>query len=414
MPAPTHAILLAALLGAGFRLDVEQLTFGPNNHFFGYIGHVKNIPWNGNGRYIAALRTGFQDRMPKPSDAAEVVLIDTRSSNAISVVDRTRGWNFQQGTMFYWNPRAPDTELFFNDRDPKTNHVFTVLFDIAKKKRIREYRFADTPFGNSGVAQNGGRFLGLNYGRLARLRAVTGYPEAHDWARDAAAPANDGIFIVDVESGASRLLVSYRALADLVKRQRPDVAGKQLFINHTLWNRDDNRIYFYLRGDFDSADTRLDIPCTIRPDGTALTAHTLHIGGHPEWENGARIVGAAGGKQIIYDVDQRKVVDTIGGGEIFPKPGGDVALSPDGKLLANGYRDGQANYYVVFRRGDGAYARTPGFSHPGRTSGDLRVDGSPNWNRTNDQILFPGIANDAGHTRQLFLIRITSGTAFRP
>jgi hypothetical protein len=32
------------------------------------------------------------------------------------------------------------------------------------------------------------------------------------------------------------------------------------------------------------------------------------------------------------------------------------------------------------------------------------VDGSPNWNRTNDQILFPAIALDG--TRQLFLMRI--------
>ncbi|MBI4876915.1 MAG: hypothetical protein HY822_19940 [Acidobacteria bacterium] len=399
-------VLIFAAPATEWKLEVQQLTFGPKNHFFGYIGHVKNIPWNGNGRYIVALRTGFQDRMPAPSDAAEVVLIDTLRGNRETVVDHTRGWNFQQGTMFYWNPRAPDTQLFFNDRDPKTNHVFTVLFDIAKKKRIREFRCAGTPFGNSGVAQNGGRFLGLNYGRLARLRPVTGYPQAFDWAREEAAPASDGIFLVDVASGASRLLVSYQTLAELVKPRHPDVAGKHLFINHTLWNRGDDRIYFYLRGDFDVPDRRLDIPCTIRPDGTGLTAHTLHIGGHPEWETGSRIIGSVDNRQIVYDVDRQEVVETIGGPEVFPKPGGDVALSPDGNLLVNGYREKDSNYYVVFRRRDGAFARTPGFAHPGRTSGELRVDGSPNWNRTSDQILFPGIAHDAGHTRQLFLIRL--------
>ena len=50
------------------------------------------------------------------------------------------------------------------------------MYDIARGKRIKEYRYDDTPFGNSGVAQNGGYFLGINYGRLARLRPVTGYP----------------------------------------------------------------------------------------------------------------------------------------------------------------------------------------------------------------------------------------------
>ena len=76
--------------------------------------------------------------------------------------------------MLYWNPEAPETQFFFNDRDPKTNHVFCVLFDVSKGKRVEEYRFSDTPIGNSGVAQNGGFFLGINYGRLARLRPVTG------------------------------------------------------------------------------------------------------------------------------------------------------------------------------------------------------------------------------------------------
>ena len=52
--------------------------------------------------------------------------------------------------MFYWNPKAPDTQLIFNDRDLKTNRVFAVLYDIEKRKRLHEYKYDDTPFGNSG------------------------------------------------------------------------------------------------------------------------------------------------------------------------------------------------------------------------------------------------------------------------
>jgi hypothetical protein len=44
---------------ADFSITVRQITTGPANHFFGYIGHVQNIPWNGSGRYIVALRTTF-------------------------------------------------------------------------------------------------------------------------------------------------------------------------------------------------------------------------------------------------------------------------------------------------------------------------------------------------------------------
>jgi hypothetical protein len=45
----------------------QKITSGPMNHFFGYIGHVQNIPWNGDGRYIIALRSSFQNRMPGPN-----------------------------------------------------------------------------------------------------------------------------------------------------------------------------------------------------------------------------------------------------------------------------------------------------------------------------------------------------------
>ena len=155
-------VLPCAAEAPDWRLEIDQVTSGPRHHFFGYIGHVQNIPWNGNGRYIVGLRTAFQDRMPSPADAADVILIDAERNNAVTVIDQTRAWNFQQGTMFYWNPKARDTELFFNDRDPKTNQTFTVLFDIAAKKRIREYRYPDVHFANSGFAQNGGSFLGLN------------------------------------------------------------------------------------------------------------------------------------------------------------------------------------------------------------------------------------------------------------
>jgi hypothetical protein len=159
----TIATLFSATLSAEpWTVTIEQLTRGPQHHFFGYIGHVKTIPWNQSGRYILTLRTGFQDHMPKPDEAAEVCVIDTRDNNRVIAVDRTRAWNFQQGTMFYWNPDAPETQFFFNDRDPATGRVFTVLYDARVRKRVREFRYRDTPFANSGVSPKGGAFLGLN------------------------------------------------------------------------------------------------------------------------------------------------------------------------------------------------------------------------------------------------------------
>ena len=149
-----------AAQAAGY--SIEQLTFGTRHHFFGYIGHASTVPWNASGRYIVALRSTFNDHMPEVHEPADVVLLDTHNEYAVKRVDQTRGWNPQQGTMLYWNPAVPETQFFFNDRDPQDGTVFTVLFDISRGEngeRVREFRFPDSPVANSGVAQTGGAFL---------------------------------------------------------------------------------------------------------------------------------------------------------------------------------------------------------------------------------------------------------------
>ncbi len=394
------------------KLTVRQITTGPRHHFFGYIGHVGTIPWNASGRYIAALRTSFQDHMPGADEPADIVLLDTKSDYNAIKVDETRGWNPQQGTMLYWNPDAAETQFFFNDRDRRTGHIFTVLYDVEKRVRVREYRFDDTPVANSGVAQSGGSFLAINYARMARLRPVTGYAGAPDWTQGVFHPEDDGIYRVDIEHGTKHLLVSFAQLRDALARSHPFVAETPLFINHTLWNRDGNQIFFFARGgwrqDRNPGERKINASFLMRPDGTALVRLKDHIGGHPEWESGQHMIGALGDDQVLYDTETQRVVKTLGTRELLPRPGGDIALSPDGSWLVNGYRVEGKNRFVLLRLADGFHLQTKAFDQHGWTSGELRNDPAPCWNRDGTQILFPSIADDQEHTRQLFLLRIES------
>ena len=399
--------------GEPFHLHSKQITFGPKNHFFGYIGHVQNIPWNGDGRYILALRTSFQDHLPDASEPADIILIDTKKQYEVTKIAETRAWNPQQGTMFYWNPEAPTTQFFFNDRDPNSGRVFCVLFDLSKpegKRRVREYRFEKTPFGNSGVAQQGGAFLGINYGRLDWLRRVTGYKDAYDWSRGVRHPDYDGIFKVDTSTGVSRLLVSFKTLADVLRSEIPEVEHTSLFINHTLWNREGDRIFFFVRGNFGSRETRINASFVMDADGGNLTRMKQHIGGHPEWDYGHRMIGRQKDRQILFDTDRQQVVGQLATPEVIPDPEGDIALSPDGEWFVNGFKDraAAANFYVVYRRSDGASVRSSGYSIGSWLSGDLRQDPSPCWNRESNQLLVPGLASD-GKSRQLFILTVETG-----
>ena len=413
-------ICLLALVSAcskvqesAFELEVTQITHGPKHHFFGYIGQCQTIPWNGTGQYILGMEIDTITRLPKPEEAATIFVIDTYDNNKMIKLDKTYAWNPQQGTMFYWNPNAPETQFFFNDRDVQTGKVFTVIYDIKEKKRVKEYRYEDTPIGNGGVAADGSAWLGLNYGRMARLRLVTGYPEAFDFSKDEIAPDNDGIFIIDISTGKKKLLVSFAQMAEKIKETDPNL-HTGLFINHSLWNRNSDMVYFFARAGWDGnriSGKRVNVPFTINSDGTGLTVHTQFIGGHPEWDEGYVMIGSAKDetgetRQVRYDVLKKEIIEYMGNPEVFPEPEGDVSLSPDANWLVNGYEDDdkKMNYHTIFRRSDGAYSREGVYNGGYTPNRDIRIDAAPRWNRSNDAILVPG--KDKDETRQMFQIKV--------
>jgi hypothetical protein len=383
--------------------EVRQLTFGPAHHFYGYIGHVRNSPYSSDGKYLVALRTTFQDRMPRPDDAADIVLLDASKNYAEAKIDETRGWNPQQGAMIYWNPEQPTRQFFFNDRDRQTGKVFTALYDIIDRKRVREFRFDQMPVANGGVKQDGGAFAAINYARMARLRPVTGYPGAWDWTADVNHPTDDGLFVVDARTGARKLIVSFRQMRDALVERHPAVDRKALFLNHTLWNREGDRIFFFVRADF-SAQDRINVPMTVRPDGTELVEQRVFIGGHPEWDFRSRMLGRVEDKLILYDTLAQQIVETIGGPEIFRDPEGDTALSRDGKWLVNGATTGSTMHYTILRRADRTYLHTENFNRTGYEGGDLRIDPAPCWNPQGDRFAFPALAKDG--TRQMFEVHV--------
>lgn len=393
----------------GFTTEIRQITTGPNNHLFGYIGQSLTIPWNLEGNKLLTLSSPFIDHLPDENEPAGVCIVQLDKPEGkyfkVVKVDESLGWNPQQGTMFYWNPDSPSNQFFFNDRDKKTGKVFTVLYDVEKGKRIQEYKFDDTPIGNSGVCPKGKSFLAINYARMARLRAVTGYKGATNWTEGNAAPDNDGIFIVEIESGKKKLLVSFEKLGAELKKKGFETGGESLFINHTLWNRDGNLFCFFVRAGWnEKSSIRTNVFCTVNSDGTNMFVGRRFIGGHPEWGSGKQMIGKINNDQVVFDIIQEKIVEKIGTPQSIPNPEGDISLSPDGKWFVNGYGKDGKNYYNIIRLKDGEWTRSEGINK-GAYSGDVRIDSAPRWNRENNQILVQGIAED--RTEQLFIITIS-------
>jgi hypothetical protein len=239
---------------------------------------------------------------------------------------------------------------------------------------------------------------------MARLRPVTGYPGAWDWTEGVNHPADDGLFVVDVKTGARKLIVSFRQMRDALVKKYPHIDDRALFLNHTLWNREGDRIFFFVRADFNDPKRRVNIPMTVKPDGSELVEQRIFIGGHPEWDFKSRMIGRVEDKLVLYDTLKQEIVETIGGPEMFRDPEGDTALSRDGRFIVNGAPTGATMHYTILRRSDRVFIKTENFNRTGYEGGDLRIDPAPTWNREGNRFAFPALAKDG--TRQMFEVRI--------
>ena len=194
------------------------------------------------------LSSSFHDHLPGKGEAANVNLINLdrkiKGHYLVEKLDESQGWNPQQGTMFYWNPHRPDHQFFFNDRDPKSGVIFTVLYDINKRQRVKTFHYGHQSFGNSGVCPLGKYFLAINYARMARLRPVTGYKGSYDWTDSISAPKDDGIAIVNIETGEKEILISFEQMANSLEQNGFDVKDRNLFINHPLESRRTMDLFF--------------------------------------------------------------------------------------------------------------------------------------------------------------------------
>lgn len=240
-------------------------------------------PISPSGRYIALTEFPFEDRLPSPGDRAHVIVIDLADGREV-YRQATSAWDTQVGAQVQWG--ADDHALFFNQMDEAEWRAYGFCVDIASgaERRFgttvyhvsRDGRFALSPdLAKIGIAQAG-------YGvHVPRTRIVT----------NKGAPDDDGVFITDVATGESRLLVS---LAEICAAIAPGSAafGKQqstCYCFHTKWNDQGTRIMVILR-QFNAgsrAGRSRNWLVTMDADGSniavAVPPHVWGDGHHPNW-----------------------------------------------------------------------------------------------------------------------------------
>lgn len=398
------------------NIYVTALTNGPKHHFFGYYGIN---PWNKSQSHILGLEVLWQDRMPIAGEKAVIGLADT-STGAFEKVTETSAWNFQQGAMLHWNPLHPNDEIYFNDM---------VDGDIVTRKvNVNNGKEHIIPRPINALSNNGKYGLSLNYGRLGRMRRVVGYSGIQDPNPDNPAPENDGIFLVDMLSGKTRLIVSIRDVYEMLQKRGIDFRGKHMWFNHVAFNSDDTRLLFLARTpvidspNTDGVEHRETGMFTVNIDGSDLF-ETVPYGAdvsHFDWRNEREIVATfkySSNRRKHYMFEDKSLkFDLLGEGRLDFD--GHCVFGPDQQWIAtdrkvtmmdpsdkNNYRGHLYIYNVVTK--EFIQLVDQDYLQRSNRTGDIRCDFHPRWKKTGDAICFDAIDQRDG-TRQLHVVRFES------
>ncbi len=214
------------------EIPMRRLTGPPGFHWFGYYDKFQFSP---DGRFILGNEVDFENRSPRPNDPIGVGMVDTVLGDRWVRFGTSRAWSWQQGCMLQWRPGRLN-EVIWNDAvDEPTGRRF-----IARLLNIETGRERILPRPVYTLSPDGRYALTLDFARIDRMRVGYGYAGARDATYDENASERGGVFRMDLDTGETRLILSYAEAA-----RRPhlglDVSKKWHYFNVPLVNPDGTR-----------------------------------------------------------------------------------------------------------------------------------------------------------------------------
>ena len=365
-------------------LPVRRISPADGQYFFGYYDLQ---PFNGSEKYHLTHKAPFRERLQVKGDRAEVGVIDT-ATGKYDCIDTTCAWNFQQGAMLQWNPCANEDEIIFNtllDGEP-----VGVIMNIQTGKK----RFLDKPVAN--VSLDGKYAISINMSRMYNFRPGYGYAKPEDPYYYKNHPADDGVFIIDLETGKSKLVLSL----DEIWNFSGAFFGKdeKIMINHITFNPDGSRFLMLVRN-FPSQDIWHTALITADISGSDMFLLSDYgVQSHYYWLDNKKVIIFSDGKELSCTrgwAHNYVLMDKTHEGTIMADGYFDfdnhMSMSPDRKyMLFDTYPDEKYGMQSLFICDLGKEISTEigrFYSLPVDTT-DIRCDLHPRWNRQGDKITF--------------------------
>lgn len=391
---------MAAQIQTARGVKVRRVTSGPASHFFGYY----DMPsWDASGRYLLTQRVNLDVEIPTADDPATIGAIDLEYVCRFRPVATTSSWSWQQGAMLHWLPKHGPTTIVYNDCD-KDRYAARVTDIESGASRV-----LDRPI--AAVSHDQHRALSLNFARL-RVRPEVGYPGLPDPWEGVDHPDQDGIYLVDLQTGAAELKVSLDHIASV--RPHASMHGAVNWVNHLIFSPDDTHAMFVHRwwppgaprfrtrfmllhiGDGSVREiwpTRASHMCWRSPTEILFSAIPADVPDNPE--SGSAPMG-------FWLLDVTTSAARAVGRAVLP-PDGHCSYRPGGRFVLMDTQP-DANRLcrlLVYDEDTERVLELGRFHSPPRYAGPVRCDLHPRWSRDGRQVCIDSVHEGS---RQMYVI----------
>jgi hypothetical protein len=371
-----------------------QITQNNKEHFFASYYGINS--WSSNQKYVTILETDVKFKIPDEKDVATLGLVEL-STNKFIPLTQTRAWNLQQGCMAHWLAINPDSLVIYNDF--RNDMYVSVILNVLTNKEIKII-----PYPVAAVSPDGKEAISINFARMRITRADYGYAgNGQDAKAGISFPNDDGIFLIDLQTGKAKLIVSYSSVKGMV----PNVPNEGLeYINHVLFSRDGSKIFWLARATPNLNTTSF----TANKDGSNIQRCFPDGwgGSHFDWLNGNELMVTA-----VYNAKQYGHILFTAGQKNYERLGnglldydGHGTFSPNGKwLVTDTYPGAGMNEQKIYLMDMKTKAVLPlgRYKEPEEFSKGWRCDIHCRWSPKGDMIGF-----NSSHTgsRQVYIMKL--------
>jgi hypothetical protein len=413
---------------------VSRLGSGVRHHFFGYYN--KTV-WDRSGRYVLANQVAVMDAPLTPEFEANVGYFDLYNATIFNPADTPRAWNWQMGCQLQWLDGDSGRKIIYNVRTDTISTPYpgfgSMILDLDTGTRTA------LPMPVYVVAPNSRYALCVDYRRLYLTHETIGYSEHEGPFTMPLAPAEDGIYRMDLTTGQAALVVSYATLRDFYPKVSMERAIH--WVSHIEISPGSSRVLLLHRWTERIEDETcfLHRLITMNPDGTNLrllecSDHPLpqladdfdpaaagtfdyekseYQISHPLWRDESHIIvwGPHAGEihyHLYEDSDAGNVV--VIGRHVLTE-NGHMTFSPINWrwLLSDTYPDADTSKRILFLYDmrDGVRYDVGEFYTPPDLKKENRCDLHPRWSRDGMTVCIDSVHEGA---RQMYLIDVSSIT----